>query len=263
MSSVDTAIMGLRVASVVVYALAFVTVCYKRTRKLGLATLYAGWGLNTLLIVVNWLAAGYPPLANMYHVLTFLAACFVPLYLLLSYTEGLGWLCGHFAVLSTVPLIGTFFMDANAFWRRMAALQSNWFVPHVMSYMVSYALAAVAFVVVCESLVRSKLLGQDAAKQDRAAHRIMVFALPLMTFGMLSGALWAERAWGTYWSWDPKETWSLVTWTLYVIYLHMKKTSSLRQQANLVHVLAFLALLATFLLVNLMPRLSSVLHSYT
>ena len=83
-----------------------------------------------------------------------------------------------------------------------------------------------------------------------------------MTFGLLSGALWAEEAWGRYWSWDPKETWSLITWTLYLIYFHCRRSPGLRQWSPAAHVLAFLALLTTFFLVNLLPKMGSVLHSY-
>jgi ABC-type transport system involved in cytochrome c biogenesis permease subunit len=78
---------------------------------------------------------------------------------------------------------------------------------------------------------------------------------------MLSGALWAEEAWGQYWSWDAKEVWSLITWGLYLIYFHLRK-SEWKQYADWAHLLAFLALLTTFFLVNLIPKLGSILHSY-
>ena len=83
-----------------------------------------------------------------------------------------------------------------------------------------------------------------------------------MTFGMLSGALWAEEAWGVYWSWDPKETWSLITWGCYLIYFHCRTRRYLHKYEETAELLAFLALLTTFTLVNLLPKLSSALHSY-
>lgn len=245
------------------YALAFLALLLRR-RKPGLAVFAAAWLVNAALILANWLAAGNPPLGNMYHVLTFLACCFFPLYLLLAFRDRLLWTAAYFAFASAVPLIGTLFMDADAFWRRMPALQSHWFVPHVTTYMISYALAAVAFVLAAVAWGRRRLLGRPPANDhDAAVYRILVLAFPLMTFGMLSGALWAEQAWGGYWSWDVKETWSLITWMLYLVYFHCRRSAPHRRFAALAHVLAFLALITTFVFVNILPKLASALHSYS
>jgi ABC-type transport system involved in cytochrome c biogenesis permease subunit len=90
----------------------------------------------------------------------------------------------------------------------------------------------------------------------------MLLSFPFMTFGMLSGALWAEEAWGAYWSWDIKETWSLITWGTYLIYFHCRKNKDLQKWQRPVHILAFAALLITFFIVNLLPKIQS-LHSYS
>jgi ABC-type transport system involved in cytochrome c biogenesis permease subunit len=124
-------------------------------------------------------------------------------------------------------------------------------------------MAAVAFAVTVTRMVRARILKHDGTGRFAAAsHQILRLGFPFMTFGMLSGALWAERAWGAYWSWDAKETWSLATWTLYAIYFHCRGRTNLRRYADAVQVLAFFALLTTFLLVNLLPRIASVLHGY-
>ena len=83
-----------------------------------------------------------------------------------------------------------------------------------------------------------------------------------MTFGMLSGALWAEEAWGIYWSWDAKETWALVTWSAYLIYFHCRMSPRFKPYATVAQILAFIFLLITFLVVNLLPKMGSLLHSY-
>ena len=154
-------------------------------------------------------------------------------------------------------MIGAIFMDKQAAWKRMPALQSNWFVPHVLAYMISYALCAVAFILLIRMWVRK----MEMSEFRRAMYQILRTAFPFMTFGMLSGALWAEEAWGQYWSWDAKEVWSLITWGLYLVYFHCRK-SSWSRYADIAHALAFLALLTTFFLVNLLPKLGSLLHSY-
>ena len=177
--------------------------------------------------------------------------------------DNLEWIGVYFAAVSALSLIGSFFMSPDITWKRMPALQSPWFVPHVTSYMISYALATVAFVMYLVGKIREKTGKVSANRYDRAIYAILGLGFPFMTFGMLSGALWAEEAWGTYWSWDRKETWSLITWSLYLIYFHCVTEKKLKKYADLAQVLAFLALITTFFLVNLWPKLSSVLHSYS
>ncbi len=152
-------------------------------------------------------------------------------------------------------------MDTNVQWRRMPTLQSYWFVPHVFDYRVSYALATVAFVMTVTRWIR-KMDPESAGRYAATARSIIRIGIPFMTFGMLSGALWAEEAWGRYWGWDPKETWSLITWTGYIAYLHCRYDTRTSKWEDTVQTLAFLALIWTFFLVNLMPKLSSTLHSY-
>jgi ABC-type transport system involved in cytochrome c biogenesis permease subunit len=248
------------VAGAALYAAATALYCFSR-RRAGHAALGVGCGVNFVLFVVNWRLAGEPPFGNMYHVHVFLALCFPPLYLLLSRRDGLAWAGGYFAAAALLALVGAWFMDPNVHWRRMPALQSPWFVPHVFAYMVSYALAVVAFIMtVVKWCTRS---GPERRARYRAtARRIIRVGFPFMTFGMLSGALWAEEAWGVYWSWDPKETWSLITWTGYLAYLHCGYDRKAAAWADVAQTFAFLALLWTFFLVNLMPGLASALHSY-
>ncbi len=236
-------------------------VLWRRWRG-GFAWFGAAWLLCAGLIGYNGLVAGEPPLGNMYHVQVFLAVCFLPVCGWLAWREGLGWAGHYFAFTSAMPLIGACFMERDVVWRRMPALQSGWFVPHVTAYMVSYSLAAVAFALLVVRLVLSWREGADVARHERAGYAVLRLAFPLMTFGMLSGALWADEAWGVYWSWDPKETWSLITWLLYLVYFHCRSGGALRRFADWAQGLAFAALLTTFLLVNLLPKLSSALHSY-
>jgi len=242
------------------YAVAWLLYVFGR-RGRAHAVLSIGWCVNLAIFVLNWGLAGGPPLGNMYHVNVVLALCFPPLFLLLARRDGMAWAGSYFAFAAAFVLTGAYFMEANVHWRRMPALQSPWFVPHVFAYMVSYSLLAVAFVMTVTKLTR----GGDAATRARytEAARVMVrAAFPLMTFGLLAGAIWAEQAWGRYWAWDPKETWALITWVFYLAYLHCRYDSRTAEWGDAMQALGFAALLWTFLLVNLMPRLSSVLHGY-
>jgi len=252
----------LLVASISAYTFSAFSYGLKRG-KYGIALFTAGWLGSIAIFLINWLEANAPPFGNMYQVQVFLSICFLPLYVFLSRRDNLGWTGVYFAAVSGLSLIGAFCMSPDITWKRMPALQSPWFVPHVVSYMISYALAAVAFIMYLVGKIMEKTGNVSNNKYDRAIYAILGVAFPFMTFGMLSGALWAEEAWGTYWSWDRKETWSLITWTLYLIYFHCLTKKNLIKYAGLVQVLAFLALITTFFLVNLWPKLSSVLHSYS
>jgi ABC-type transport system involved in cytochrome c biogenesis permease subunit len=99
-----------------------------------------------------------------------------------------------------------------------------------------------------------------AANLDALAHRIHTFAFPILTFGIIAGAIWAQEAWGRYWGWDPKETGSFFTWVLYAGYLHARSTRGWRgRRAAWVAVAAFVALAVTYYAVNLFVV---GLHSY-
>lgn len=246
------------------YGLCFVSLlggCKWLARPLGIAA----WAANLAVFVLNWKHLGHPPFGNMYQVQVVLGLCFLPLFLILRQGGDFGWLAPHFSMASCLPMIGTLFMERDLGWKRMPALQSPWFVPHVFSYMVSYALLTVAFVALVYGLFMRWHRSDEAIleRSRKAIYAVTRLAFPLLTFGLLSGALWAEEAWGAYWSWDPKETWSLITWTLYLIYFHARLSPRTRKYEIAAHLLAFVALVTTFVLVNLLPKFGGGMHSYT
>lgn len=217
----------------------------------------AVWLVSLLLLVADGVLAQALPFGNMRHVLAFFPVVMVPAaYYLRRWRqmELIGWL----AWASALAMAGALCMPLQASWRQMPALQSPWFVPHVTSYVISYGLLAVAAMLVLVSCVRPARMVSHVA----AADALVYLAFPFMTFGLGSGALWADAAWGGYWAWDIKEVWSLLSWTLYIIYLHLgslrRNNVSWRRPLLL---LGFLAVLITFLVVNLLPKLESM-HSY-
>jgi cytochrome c-type biogenesis protein CcsB len=92
----------------------------------------------------------------------------------------------------------------------------------------------------------------SAAALDRVAYRVIAFAFPIWTFAVIAGAIWAQEAWGRYWGWDPKETWSFVTWTIFAGYLHARSTAGWKgRRAAVIAVIGFVSLLITYYAVNL------------
>ena len=194
-----------------------------------------------------------------------LAACSLLAYVALVGGQNLRWLGTYLPLAGIIPLLlALFVFEQESIWHLAPALQSPWFIPHVMAYMVSYSLCLMAFLLL---VVKQYLSIKDSKPELRKSlqlgeYKILSIAFPLMTFGLLSGALWANNIWGRYWSWDPKETWALITWSLYICYFHCRKSKKLTPYVNTSHFLGFLALVTTFLLVNILPKLASQLHSY-
>lgn len=109
-----------------------------------------------------------------------------------------------------------------------------------------------------KDLVKQYMLDQD--QLDDVTYRMIAIGWPLLTGGIITGAVWANSAWGSYWSWDPKETWSLITWFIYAIYLHARFVRGWKgTQMAVISAVGFLAVIFTYLGVNLVL---SGLHSY-
>ena len=108
--------------------------------------------------------------------------------------------------------------------------------------------------------VTSSHLSKLGQTLDNCSYRILGFGFPLLTMGILSGAVWANEAWGSYWSWDPKETWALITWLVFAIYLHARLTRGwIGTKPAIIAACGFVTVWVCYLGVNL---LGSGLHSY-
>ena len=136
------------------------------------------------------------------------------------------------------------------------ALQSPWFKPHIIAYMLAYTLMASAAVIALYLLLRSR--------QDNLAN-LVIIGISLITIGMLFGALWAKEAWGHYWSWDPKETWALITWFAYLVYVHYRQIPTHRPRLALwVLLISFVLLQMCWWGINYLPAAQgSSVHVYS
>jgi cytochrome c-type biogenesis protein CcsB len=153
------------------------------------------------------------------------------------------------------------------------ALQSNWLMMHVTVMILSYAalilgsLLSIGFLVITSGNNTNWPLSNKisyrlnlAKTLDNLSYRVLGLGFPLLTIGILSGAVWANEAWGSYWSWDPKETWALLTWLVFAIYLHTRLTKGWEgKKPALIASLGFVTVWICFLGVNL---IGEGLHSY-
>lgn len=216
---------------------------------------------GTLFLLGNlWLHYGAPPLGTIYHVILATAVVFFPLALLIC-TEKRRFTLPALLLSGLVPVLAALFMQLKLDWRPVPILQSAWFTPHVFAYSVAYGIALSAFMLSFVYLFRS------AMRWNTEVHfttiRILILmAFPFFIFGLCSGMLWGNTAWGSYWGWDPKEVWGLITVLLYTLFLHYAQIPNQRTYAIISQILAFIALIITCFVVAFTTLGAGSMHSY-
>lgn len=147
----------------------------------------------------------------------------------------------------------------------MPALESPFFVPHVVSYMFSYGMLGAALLIAIYTATKQKRLDpQKSAEYMWASDNLVYTGLAFLILGLLLGAIWAKLAWGHYWSWDPKETWAAVTMLSYLIYIHFRLQSPHRiRTAIWVLIISFICLQICWYGVNFLPSAKGIsVHTY-
>jgi len=267
--------MGIYLISFLGY-LAFTTFQNKMLGTFNTFLLTIGIILHSGGLVSRWMEThqtgyGYVPLSNMYESLIFFSWTIVLIYLILEFKyqqKIIGVFVTPFAFLalaltSIIPGIDSKITPL------VPALQSNWLTIHVTTCFFGYASFAVSFGISILYLIGDKKGVQKEKVQkwlpstpilDEINYKSIVIGFPMLTLGIVTGAAWANYAWGSYWSWDPKETWSLITWFIYAACLHARLTRDWRgRRAAILSIVGFTAVLFTYFGVN---YLISGLHSY-
>ncbi|MFO7939045.1 MAG: cytochrome c biogenesis protein CcsA [Bacteroidales bacterium] len=214
-------------------------------------------------IAFLWLNMGRPPMRTLgetrlwYSFFLVLVSLFV--YLRWRFT----WFLAYGVFMGGIFLLINVLKPETHSETLMPALQSPWFVPHVIVYMFSYALLAAASLVAVKGLY----LHWNNRWQPEIitlADNLVYIGFAFLTLGLLFGALWAKEAWGHYWTWDPKETWAFLTWLGYMLYLHMRYHKPNKQKQHLwVLALAFVVLLICWLGINYLPSAQNSVHVYS
>ena len=244
----------------------------------GMATAYAGLLAQTGAILLRWkesydMGYGHAPLSNLYESVVFFSWTIVLIFALLDLKY-------------RYRVIGAFVMPfalLGMAWAQLGlhsgieplvpALQSNWLLYHVITCFLGYAAFAVACGISIMYLIKAKSEESGGGSAgglmsmfppirvlDDLNYRAIMIGFPLLTLGIITGAAWANYAWGTYWSWDPKETWSLIVWFVYAAFLHARFTRGwVGKRAAWLSIIGFAATIFCYLGVNLFL---SGLHSY-
>ena len=239
--------------------------------RLGVAVTVVAAAVHVLAVVLRGAAADRLPWGNMYEFVSASLAFAVVAYLVALWRTGARWLGLGITLLAAVGLglaVTVFYVDVAPL---VPALHSVWFIIHIAAATIAGAAFNVAAIASVLYLVRERAesrgsvggyLGKvpSARGLDLFSYRLHAFAFPLWTFTIVAGAIWAQYAWGRFWNWDPKETWSFVTWVIYAAYLHARATAGWRgRPAAIIAIIGVVSFWFNFIGVNL---LFGGLHSY-
>lgn len=233
---------------------------WKNRKTTALAATGCGLLVFFTFIVLMWISLERPPLRTMGETRLWYSF-FLPLAGIIVYSR---W--RYKWILSFSTLLSAVFIGINLFKPEihnktlMPALQSPWFAPHVIVYMFAYALLGAAFVMAVYLLFSKKKYAEELDICDNLVYVGWAF----LTIGMLFGALWAKEAWGTYWSWDPKETWAAATWLAYLVYIHYRfRRRSAADVALWILIVNFLLLQMCWWGINYLPSSQGTsVHTY-
>ncbi len=233
-------------------------------KKLGIA-LHALATLIIGLFILNlWITLQRPPLRTMAETRIWYAFFLGGIGLILYFLYRQKWMLNYSAMMSIVFILVTFFKPDTVNKTLMPALQSVWFIPHVIVYIFAYAMLGMATIVALYGIYLFKKQ-KETDTTLFLADQLINIGYAFLTFGLLFGALWAKEAWGHYWTWDPKETWAFITWLGYLVYIHYRYKYKNQKAITgfLIIVCAFILLLVCWFGVNYLPTAQTSVHTYS
>ncbi|MGV9302243.1 MULTISPECIES: cytochrome c biogenesis protein CcsA [unclassified Nonomuraea] len=223
---------------------------------------WLGWAANLGSLVTRGLAVDRWPWGNMYEFVVAICFAAVTAFLVTQLRGNVRFLGAFVMVTSALGLgFAVIWLHVQA-GPVVPALDSYWIAIHVSAAVIASGLFIVAGVSGILYLIRKDGFSRLPTRDDleRVAHQAIVLSFPIWTFAVIAGALWADKAWGRYWGWDPKEVWAFITWIAYAAYLHARATAGWRGRAvTIVQLVAFVCLLFNLVGVNIFL---GGLHSY-
>lgn len=224
----------------------------------------AGWAAVAGLLVYLWIVLGHPPMRSTGETQLWFA-CFLPLVGLIVEVLFRSRSVSILVIVLAAVFVVRSLVDPEAFGRTMMpALRSPWFIPHVVVYMVSYAALALAGLAAVWGLIKSVQNRRlPTGEETLLPFRLACIGFPLLTCGLLFGAFWAQDAWSDYWTWDPKEVWSLATWLGFGAYFHLHTRLPGRPRVAMAVLIVSCAVMTmTWLGVDILPSASMSEHIY-
>lgn len=212
---------------------------------------------NFLILTIRTVMGGRLPLTNGYEFVLAFAFLTVLMYLLYEFRTKNSQAGGMVMLINTLLFSSIIILmpnQINYIGPLMPALKSPWLISHVITAIIAYSAFALA-----TGLALIHLL-HHTTEDDSNIYKIVLAGFATLSLSIVLGAIWAEQAWSSYWTWDPKETWALVTWIIYAVYLHLHRQKTWRgKKAHILVIAGFILVLFTFFGVN---YLLVGLHSY-
>ncbi|MGI6226487.1 MAG: c-type cytochrome biogenesis protein CcsB [Peptococcales bacterium] len=225
--------------------------------------------LNSGLLVIRGILISGLPLRNLFEFGLFFVWAITLIFLIIEYKFDLS--VSALFVLPVVIGLLLFLVNLDITIRpAMPALRSKWLIIHVLTAVLAYGAFAMSFALSIMYLVKDNLVSKNPQDKlvkilpklellDELSYKVIFIGMPALTIMLVTGAVWAEYSWGRYWSWDPKETWALITWFIYSAYLHVRLRGWKGKKAAIISIVGFIAVIFTFLGVSyLLPGI----HSY-
>lgn len=228
----------------------------KKIRTMARLTLIGAGILHTANLVSRYFAAGHTPITNMHEAVSFFAWSITWGFLAFRWRYQVKNFGTFVSIIITILMtIAT--ISSQDVIPLPPALRSHWLPIHASIALIADAFLAMGFCggvmyLLQENEIKSKRFGifyerlPSLEALDNLNHHCLTVGFPLLTLGIITGSIWAKQAWGTYWQWDPKETWSLITWFIYAALLHFRFTLGWRRRrAAIISIIGFGAALFT------------------
>jgi ABC-type transport system involved in cytochrome c biogenesis permease subunit len=231
-------------------------------RTTGILVITAGILVIAFFISLLWIHLDRPPMRTLGETRLWYAF-FLPMVGVLFFLRWkYKWFLAYSLAMSYVFLFINLGHPENYDKVLMPALQSPWFVPHVVVYIFGYAMLGVSALVGLKGLYLDYFRETDLSVMA-LADNLVYFGFAFLTMGLLFGALWAKTAWGHYWTWDPKETWAFLTWLGYLIYIHLRHQHPKKVRSALwILSISFVILLVAWFGINYLPSAQNSIHVY-
>jgi cytochrome c-type biogenesis protein CcsB len=245
--------------------LLFIVFQNKRIARISYGLLLLGFLWHTLSIGLFTIQTGYFPIHNLRESLSFFAWAIIGVYLIIQFRFNILVLGSFLSPLAAAMMIGSSFLPPQT-GPVNPHLQNLWLMVHILFIFAgngAFAIASLAGVMYLlqERQIKSKRLGRLYHRLpalevlDALNYKGLILGFPLLTLGLLSGSIFAQYTLGTFWRWDPKEVWSLITWLLYAALLHGRLASGWRgRRSALISIIGFLILIFSFLGVNFLVK---------
>jgi ABC-type transport system involved in cytochrome c biogenesis permease subunit len=225
--------------------------------------LILGWGVLITFTISLWLSLERPPFRTLAETRLWYGVFISTIGIVLYYRWRLPLMLAYTLLMAMLFLFLNFLNPDTFDKSLMPALQSPWFVPHVVVYIIGYAFLGFSSLIAMVGLLRY-YRGKDVTQKLLMADNIVYIGFAFLTYGLLFGALWAKEAWGHYWTWDPKETWAFLTWLAYLLYIHYRLRKRHSEESALwIVALAFVVLMICWFGINYLPSASSSVHTYS